>query len=236
VDLPTSDRFSVPPLPEPRTSPPRGRALCFAAHPDDECAGPGGALALHRRQGDSVRVVVVTDGRAGDPQARYERASYTARRQQESRDAMALLGVDDFVFWGYPDDCVITDNDIETIALRASAELAAFAPEVIYAPWEGEGNSDHRAVYCGVVRALGRLGYAGTVLGYETWNAMVPDVISDITPVASAKREALLRYTTQLAYNDYVHCITGLNAYRAMVFNRGRGYGEAFRRIEPSRP
>ena len=68
------------PPPEFRTSVPAGRVLCFAPHPDDEAAGPGGALCLHRKQGDPVRVVVATDGSAGDPDGRYEPEEYKRLR------------------------------------------------------------------------------------------------------------------------------------------------------------
>jgi LmbE family N-acetylglucosaminyl deacetylase len=55
------------------------RVLVFAPHPDDEVLGCGGALALHARRGDHVRVVVVSDGGAGgDPQVRAAEAQAAA--------------------------------------------------------------------------------------------------------------------------------------------------------------
>ncbi len=235
VLLPDDDSYSVLPLPEIYTAPPRGRVLCFAPHPDDEAAGPGGTLLLHRRQGDPVRIVLATDGVAGDPDGRYDAATYTDRRRSESRAGMAHLDVTDFEFWGFPDSCVITDDDIEQVSLRVSAVVGAYEPAVVYAPWEGEGNSDHRALYCSVVRGLARIGFGGQVFGYEIWNAMVPDVIVDITPVAEEKRAAMREYESQLAYVDYLHPVLGLNAHRSMLFNKGRGYGEAFRVVRAHR-
>jgi len=231
MQLPADDDFSAPALPEWRSAPESGRVLVFAAHPDDECAGPGGALLLHRRQGDPVRVVIATDGRAGDPDRRYDEATYVERRQNESRTGMAHLEVDDFVFWGYPDDCVITDNDVEMIASRAEAEVEAYRPDIVYLPWTGDAHTDHRAVHCGVVRCLRRTGFAGIAYGYETWSAMLPDLILDISPVVEEKRRALACYESQLAYNDYLHPVFGLNAFRSMQFNKGKGHAEAFERL-----
>jgi len=232
MHLPEDDQFSVLPMPEIRRTPESGRVLVLAPHPDDEAAGPGGALMLHRQQGDPVRAVVATDGIAGDPDGLYDKATYAELRREESRRGMKHLDVEDLVFWGFPDSCVITDNDINTIAHRTIEQLEEFSPDIVYLPWEGEGNSDHRAIYCGGLRGLKQAGFAGRVYGYEIWNAMVPDMILDITPVVEAKRAAMLCYESQLAYVEYMHPVFGLHAHRALIFNRGKGFGEAYRVVK----
>jgi LmbE family N-acetylglucosaminyl deacetylase len=231
VDLSKDDTYSVLPMPEDLRQPYAGRALCFAPHPDDECAGPGGALCMHRMRGDPVRVVIVTTGAAGDPDGKYDRDTYVEQRYRESRAAMGTLGVEDLVFWDLPDSCVIADSDITGVAIRAAREVEAFRPEVVYLPWEGEANSDHRAVYCGGLRGLRRCEVAGIALGYELWGLMVPDVVLDITPVAERKFAALKAFETQLAYVDYLHSVRGQNAHRSVIYNKGRGYAEAVRRV-----
>jgi LmbE family N-acetylglucosaminyl deacetylase len=40
------------------------RLLCICAHPDDECFGFGGALALYASRGVEVSVICLTDGQA----------------------------------------------------------------------------------------------------------------------------------------------------------------------------
>ena len=231
MQLPTDDSYWVPPQPEIRRRPGTGRVLCLAPHPDDEVAGPGGTLLLHRMQGDPVRVVLATDGIAGDPEGRYDRATYAERRRAESRQGLAVLDVDDLAFWGFPDSCEITDGDVDAVALRTCEQVEDFGPDIVYLPWEGEGNSDHRALYCGAVRGLRRAEFTGEVWGYEIWNAMVPDRIVDITTVVEHKRRAMLAYETQLSYVEYIEPVLGLNAHRALIFNRGRGHGEAFRAV-----
>ncbi|MHC5065329.1 MAG: PIG-L deacetylase family protein [Planctomycetota bacterium] len=235
MDLPTDDKFSVPPMPEIRDTPVTGRVLCFAPHPDDEAFGPGGTLYKHRLQGDDVRIVLASDGSAGDPDGRYEQATYTERRRQESRTGMAVLDCKDFVFWGLPDSCEVTDADLGQLATRTVHEIEQYKPDIVYMPWEGEGNADHRALYCGVLRGLERMNFAGKVFGYEIWNMMVPDLIVDICAVAEKKWQAMRAYETQLAYVDCLHVVQGANAHRALIFNRGLGYGEAFRKIQVAR-
>ncbi len=223
-------RDVVPPLtPEPQAwqDVPRGRVLAFAPHPDDEIAGPGGCLALHRRAGDFVRVIVATTGAAGDPEGRYPAADYVALRERESRAGLAQLGVDDAVYWGKPDNMVLSPSDFELGTQLATKAITDAAPDIVYLPWAREGHPDHHATHLIVLAALRRLHFSGRAFGYEVWNAMVPDFVVDITAVADHKRRAIRAHASQLAYTDFEHTILGLNAYRSMVHQRGRGFAEA---------
>lgn len=231
MHIPVEDVLWYAPAPQILAAPPRGRVLCLAPHPDDECIGPGGSLALHRRQGDAVRVVIATDGQAGDPDGRFERASYAELRRCESRAGLAELGVHDVDFWGYPDSYELTQSDIDLVAQRVGEELERHRPDVVYCPWEGEGNTDHRALYVATYRALKRARYPGIVHAYEIWNLMVPDVIVDVSAVIDAKERAIRGFASQMAYTDILRPTLGLNASRSMIFNHGVGYGEAFRKV-----
>lgn len=215
---------------------PHGPVLAFVPHPDDEIAGPGGALCLHRRHGDPVRVAVASDGAAGDPDGRFERASYADRRRDESRLGLQTIGVHDVEFWGFPDGRELTSSDLELGAQRAVASLQAARPRIVYLPWANEGHPDHHALHHIALAALDRTAFAGIALGYEVWNAMVPDVVLDITAVAEQKRRALAAYATQNAYFDIAHCVFGLNAYRAIAHGRGRGYYEGYVVVRGSLP
>lgn len=220
---------SAPP-PEPRLvrQPPPGRVLVFAPHPDDEAAGPGGTLALHRRQGDPVRVVVVTDGRNGDAERRHDPTDYAALRAEESRRGLHELGVDDVVFWGLPDGHAPSDADLAAAVARAVAELASFRPDVVYLPWQREGHPDHHAVHRLVVQALAAVDFAGLALGYEIWNALLPDVVVDIGPVIDRKAAAMRAHRSQLELVRFDRSLLGLAEYRSLVHLQGKGHGEAF--------
>ncbi len=230
---PAADMDDLAPTPEPDCwkDVPRARVLAFAPHPDDEVAGPGGCLALHRRAGDFVRVVVATTGGAGDPDQQFDRATYAALRQSESRAGLRELGVDDAVYWGMPDNMVLSASDLELGTRLAVEALDAAQPELVYLPWEHEAHPDHHALHVIVRAALHRVDFRGEALGYEVWNAMVPDVVVDITAVAEQKRRAIRAHASQLAYTDFEHTILGLNAYRSMVHQQGRGFAEGLRRL-----
>jgi LmbE family N-acetylglucosaminyl deacetylase len=134
--------------PEPWSSPGGLRVLVVAPHPDDEVAGCGGTILLHRARGDAVVVVHVTDGRASralglgpDEMARRRRAE--AVRAAEILDVRA-------VWLGLPEGAWSTDE----LAERLGALLAELDPDVIYAPSCVDFHPEHRGVAAALARAL----------------------------------------------------------------------------------
>ena len=103
-----------PPFGDPSALP--RRVLVVAPHPDDEVFGCGGMLAWHTRVGAEVRVVVLSDGRAGDPDAKA--GDIAERRVAESRAAGAELGIDDYRFLGYADGALGEAVDLERANLE----------------------------------------------------------------------------------------------------------------------
>ncbi|HLQ37406.1 MAG TPA: hypothetical protein VK348_06380, partial [Planctomycetota bacterium] len=125
----------------------------------------------------------------------------------------------------------LSSTDLEWGAQRAADELRAYDATIVYLPWRLEGHPDHHALHVAVMRGLERSGSTARAYGYEVWQAMVPDLIVDITPVIAAKQRAMACYHSQLAYVRFDHCTLGLNAHRSLIHARGQGYGEAFQRL-----
>jgi len=218
---------SLPARPVLWRSPPKGRVLAFAPHPDDEVAGPGGILARHVQQGDPVRVVVSTDGSNGDPDGRIDRAEIAETRQRESRAGLAILGIEDAHYWDIPDGHQPSEADLDNGVQLAMQAIGDYAPTIIYLPWQSDGHPDHHALHVVITRALDQLGGDVLALGYEVWNAMIPDVIVETTQTAELKRRAMLAHASQIQYVQFDACLLGLSAYRSMVHLKGRGHGEA---------
>ncbi len=216
-----------------RKNPTAGSVLCFAPHPDDEVLGPGGTLALHSRQGDCVTPIIVTDGEAGDPDGRFDRASYAQRRRSESAAAAAVLGLQEPRFWGLPDSCEVAESDKVRLVGLAVGLLRELGPAVVYLPWRGDNNSDHLVLHEVVVRGLREVAFRGEAWGYEVWAPNPkPDLVVDITEVQALKKRALAHFETQHAYGDLDHPVFGMNAYRSLLIERPGSYGEAFERVE----
>src|SRR5574337_9114 len=205
-------------------APPAGRALVLAPHADDESLGCGGAIALHRCQGDRVKVVIVTDGAAGDPKGYYVGRDYPVLRREESRRAGAILGVSDLEHWDYPDGKLAPTPELVE---RIGALLAIERPDILYRPSINEIHPDHWAIGVAVEEALRRYIIPVRDWCYEIWATVHPSHILDITPVWDLKCEAISQYQSQLRYNDYLRMVTGLNAYRTIHLPSAR-YLEAF--------
>ncbi len=204
--------------------------LALAAHPDDEVLGCGGALALHVQRGDSVRVLVVTGGEKGDFRGQYGEG-YRDLREEEERQALAVLGIREVDFWRFHDRELHRAGDLVG-GLREALER--HRPGLVYAPSPGEIHPDHRALAHALWEAISVVGFAGKVAFYEVSAPLRPNTLVDITPVVEQKKAAIQCYRSQLEENDYLNKILGLNRFRSYTLPSQVQYAEAFWALSPS--
>lgn len=213
-----------PAFPEIWALPLRGSVLVLAPHPDDESLGCGGAIALHHRQGDRVKVVFATDGAAGDPLGYYKDCDYRELRRAEARRAASILGIDELVFWDYPDGKLTEAHDLGE---RLRTLLTTDRPDILYRPSTLEIHPDHWALGVGVEEALRQYRPTHGDFCYEVWATIQPTHALDITAVWDLKRKAIEQHESQLRYNDLIYMGAGLNACRTLYCPSAR-YVEAF--------
>ena len=141
---------------------PEGGLLAIFAHPDDETFGVGGTMALYAARGVPVTMVCATRGEVGEIAAGTDATPDTlgAYREQELRDACAILGVHDVRFLGWRDSGMVGTPENEDPRAFASAHPDAVThalvriiretrPKVI-ATWDpsgGYGHPDHIAAW-----------------------------------------------------------------------------------------
>jgi LmbE family N-acetylglucosaminyl deacetylase/GT2 family glycosyltransferase len=199
------------------------RVLVVAPHPDDEIFGCGGLLAWHGRLGATLRIIVLSDGAAGDPGHRDE--GIVATRRRESLAAGAVLGFSDYRFLDLRDGALGSVPNLDQLLAR---EVEEFQPELVYGPSPQELHPDHRAASRALVAALAR-GPRRRVFLYGVNSAVVANVLFDTTPVRALKVAAVECFASQIVYHDLVKKGTAVDISRTVnVEDPGVEYMEGY--------
>jgi len=88
---------------EPEAAAERRRLLVVAAHPDDIEFGAAGTIARWTDEGWDARYVIVTSGQRGVQDPRQDPDEFGRLREDESRAAAKVCGVEDVTFLRYMD-------------------------------------------------------------------------------------------------------------------------------------
>jgi LmbE family N-acetylglucosaminyl deacetylase len=110
--------------------PPR-RVLCINAHPDDQEFTVGGTLAKWARGGTYVVTVVITSGDAGSnerTELTMTKTKLAEIREEEQRNASAVLGVQETVFLHYGDGTLQPTLDLRRDLTRL---IRKFKPDAV---------------------------------------------------------------------------------------------------------
>jgi LmbE family N-acetylglucosaminyl deacetylase len=104
------------------------RVMVIVAHPDDAEFIAGGSLAAWVGQGTSAQYVVVTDGSKGSPERGVTAAKLAEVRRREQQAAARLIGVEQVVFLGRPDNELVADLELRRLLTR---EIRRGRPDVV---------------------------------------------------------------------------------------------------------
>ncbi|MEP7293512.1 MAG: PIG-L family deacetylase [Chloroflexota bacterium] len=202
------------------------KVLVLAPHPDDEALSCGGSIRLHRRKGDAVKVLFLTDGSKADTDHAYATADYVALRQDESRQAAALLGVDDLEFWDVPDR-ELNANDPATQA-KLITVLQNYQPELIYLPSALDFHPDHRATAALLWTCIQQMRIHVKMAFYDYNRPININTLVDISAVVEEKRRACDVYVSQMHYYPYTEGALAYNKYRSLTVSKLAQYVEDF--------
>jgi len=188
-------------LPVPR------RVLAIGAHADDIEFGCGATLAKWSAAGAELTMCICTDGSKGTWDEAADLAALIATREEEQRDAAAVLGVADVVFLRYVDGELDSGLGARAAVTRVIRERR---PDVVlgHDPWQPyQIHPDHRhaglLVTEGIVAArdhhfFPELGVAPhrprTLLCFEPGRV---DHVEDVDGYVERKVEALLAHRSQ---------------------------------------
>jgi LmbE family N-acetylglucosaminyl deacetylase len=197
------------------------RALCVAAHPDDEVLGVGATMAALADRGCDVHALVLGEGvgarYTGDDRPDDE----VAHLETELQAAGRILGVT-MHQRDLPDQRFATRALLDVIHL-VEAVKAELDPDVVFCHHAGDMNQDHQVVAQAVLTAFRPVPGARpvTILGFETlssteWNALpgaapfVPNWFEDASPGLDRKVAAMAAYRSELREWPHPRSLEGI--------------------------
>ena len=205
------------------------KALVFAPHPDDETLGCGGLLAAFQEAKIPTQAILVTSGDFGE-----HGKQGSAVREEETRAAARILGIQSVDFWQVKDRSVCCDERSIEAARLAIIESGA---DLILTTSFNEIHPDHRATAWLVIEAARRLVSEGKDLRVAMYEVGAPlarvDVLIDITAYEAKKRAAIAVYHSQLNISPFDEYIFALNHFRTYTLPVQVKYAEAFCLLTP---
>lgn len=216
------------------------KVLICSPHPDDDTFSMAGTIKKMTTAGSHVTVAYFCDGSGGVPEQDMSKIemrnegyvnlkrnpNLVEQRKTEAQAAAQILGIQELVFWGYPDGKLAAG----TSAIRALQDLIKrVKPDIIFLPSFLDNHADHRVVNEIFINAGQDLAEAKSVQiwAYEIWTPILVNRLVDITLYIKTKQEAMLAHTSQIEARGYDKAIVGLNQYRAEI-NKISGYAEGF--------
>lgn len=191
------------------------KVLVIAAHPDDEVLGMGGTIAKLVKEGNTVDVLIVTDGSSAQYRDSDHLAEIIEAKKIETRDCADVLGIRDIYYGELPDMKLDTTPHIRINQVIEDV-IDKVQPDAVFTHFWGDVNCDHQNVYKStlvavrpvmgqVVREL----YCYRVPSSTEWTPnkadtmFMPNCFVDIEAYAEQKYKAFACYSTEL--RDYPH-------------------------------
>lgn len=190
------------------------KVLAVGSHPDDVEFGCGGALLRHVARGDSVTLVVLSDGeRGGDPQVRV----------REQFAAIERLGAE-LIMLHLPDGAF---GPVVTAIERLEPVITSAQPDIVYTHDAVDSHQDHVTANQAVLAAARDV---ASILLFESPRSLLtaPGIFIDITSVLDEKIALLASHASQVARSGKI----AAQAVRARAATHGLRcgleYAEAF--------
>jgi N-acetylglucosamine malate deacetylase 1 len=205
------------------TSDKKKNVLAVGAHADDIEIGCGGTIAIHKKNGDEVYVLIMAESSYTNYDGKILRSLKEGKEEEEM--AAKVLGVE-LINLGFKTKCVpYSSRSIEAL----NEIIDRYKIDLIYTHWYHDTHQDHRRTTQSVLSA-GR--HVKNILMYEpeypagrSYAGFRNQFYVDITPVFDLKMEALKQHKSQIIKfgGDY---FTG--AVKAKAINRGYEIGKQY--------
>lgn len=221
--------------------------MVVSAHPDDSEFGVAGTVVRWIKEGKHVVYIVCTNGDKGTSDRSLTPDRLSEIRKNEQMAAANLLGVDDVIFLGYPDQEL---EDTPSLRKEVVRWIRTYRPRIVATsdPYRRYiWHRDHRVI--GQVTLDAVFPYARDHLAYPDllseglephkveemlfWGSDNPNYRSDITDTFEFKIAALRCHESQISHMTAAEFENRLRQrYRDMAAGEDFELAEAFYRIE----
>ncbi|HUT12982.1 MAG TPA: PIG-L deacetylase family protein [Thermoguttaceae bacterium] len=151
------------------------RLLILGAHPDDAEYHAGGLASIYRQRGHEVKMVSLTDGRAGHYRRPPE--ALAEIRREEAAAAGAVIGAA-YETWDIPDGELMPSVEVRRRVVR---EIRTFRPDLVLTHRPYDYHPDHRA--------------AGQLVQDATYLVTVPNYLPEVPALF---RDPVVAYVADL--------------------------------------
>lgn len=169
------------------------KILIIVAHPDDAELMFGGTINRYVRSGNKVDILIVTSGENWNKIGLADSERIKSVRQQESKKAGKILGVNSVSFLKAKDGFV----DSEEIIPLLISKVREFNPNIILSHSESEGHTDHKQVSLSVKRICNQEGEPAPI----------------VNPFWNCKENPVTEFEGLLVYHDFNSKVTSKTKY-----------------------
>ncbi len=213
------------------------KVLVVAPHPDDETLGCGGALLKHKKNGDQIFWIIVTNIDVDNGWSEKK----VQERQAEIDQVSQMYGFENTFKLGFPTTKLDSISYNDLIA-KISGVIKEIEPSIIYLPNSSDIHTDHKITFNAVMSCCKdfRMPCIKRILMYECLSetefapaqkeyVFVANVFVDISEHFQQKLEILKVFASEVMASPLprsIEAVTSLARYRGSRI--GKEYAEAF--------
>ena len=187
----------------------KNNILVVVAHPDDEVLGCGGTIAKHILNGDTVNLIVMSDGESSRTNIKNIKKKINLRIKSLEKSSQ-ILGINKIFKFNFP------DNKFDSLPLldiiqKIEPLIKKINPDIIYTHYINDLNIDHRLVAMSInticrpsfikkmpKKILSFEVLSSTELNFMNNNQFNPNYFVDVSKTFKLKIEALKQYKSEI--------------------------------------
>lgn len=209
----------------------KNNVLCIVAHPDDEALGVGGTLIKHVAEGDTVNIIILSEGE----DAKSKNNKKNPYRKSNALNWANIAGCNLYAFYDFPDQRLDAVPQLDIVKNLESA-IENLKPDIVYMHHPGDMNSDHQIAAQVVLAAVRPMSYhkiSPEIRAFETPSStdqgpmtepyiFKPNFYVSIDKYWQKKKDSLKAYSSEIKKAPHPRSILSI---KSLAIKRGAESG-----------